>query len=348
MKKNESKVAEVKTVANAENKNASQISEAEVREYVNNHIFELILLKVASEKWDGKPLEEDRVYHILKLGGIKIYWIRDNRRSWKRAMKMLLACLKNGMTTPAVITDAKTAFDWGLTLIDPATLEEVKEENLEGAYCVMEGHGRFFAFLIALALSSKNGTLPFDYHFVYKHFETAEDFGKAYVSTNADMTRTTTKDRLAIAAARCQDYGITSYLGKIKNDLNISKAAYFWTFGRELTKEEVTKMIYGEEDAPKFDKSLTDALALTYESFKERFGASGAEKIYRGVSAAQWCADQIRNAEDKAAMATKIDEKVRSMGNEIYTAILMAKTNKKANMTRDQVIKMTLNKMMAA
>ena len=348
MKKNVSNIAEVKKVADAEKKNVPTMSEAGFREFVNSHIFELILLKVASEKWDGKPLEEDRVYHMMKLGGIKIYWIRDNRRSWKRAIKMLLACMKNGMTTPAILVDAKVAADWGLTLIDPATLEEVKEENLEGAYCVMEGHGRFYAFLIALALAAKTGEVPFDYHFVYKHYETADDFGKAYVSTNADMTRTTTKDRLGIAAARCQDQGITSYLSKIKNDLNISKAAYFWTFGRELTKDEVTKLIYGENDAPKFDQSLTDALALCYESFKERFGASGAEKIYRGVSAAQWCADQINKAADKAAVATIIDEKVRNMGNEIYTAILTAKTNKKTYITRDQNIKINLDKMMTA
>lgn len=340
------KVAEVKTVAKAEKKNAAPISEVEVRNYVDNHIFELILMNVASEKWDCQPLEEDRVYHLLNLAGIRIYWIKDNRRTWKRALKMLYACQKNSMTTPAVLVDAKIVSAWGLPLIDPATLEDVKDDKLEGAYCVMEGHGRFMAWIIALALMAKTGIEPFDFHFVYKHYDTPEEFGKAYVSTNADMTRTTSKDRLNIAGARSKDPMVVSYLSKIKGDFVLSKGSYFWTFGRELSTSEVSKVIYGEEDAPKFDQDLTDALTLCYESFKSRFGAKGAEKIYRGVSAAQWCAAQLKDAEDKGSMAMMISEKVESMGIEIYTAILTASTNKKKHVTRDQVIKTNLDMMM--
>lgn len=338
--------AEVKKVAKAEKKNAAPINEVEVREFVNNHIFELILLNVACEKWDGSPLEEDRVYHLLKLGGIRIYWIKDNRRTWKRALKMLMACMANGMTTPAILVDAKIVSEWGLTLIDPATLEDVKDENLDGAYCVMEGHGRFYAFLIALALMAKTGTAPFDFHFIYKHYNTPEEFGKAYVSTNADMTRTTSKDRLTIAGARSKNPTIISYLNKIKNDGTIAKASFFWTCGRELSKDEVTKLTYELEDAPTFDKETTNALILCYESFKKCFGVEGAEKIYRGVSAAQWCAGQINNAEDKAATALAISQKVESIDNAIYTAIITASTNKKKHVTRDQAIKSNLDKMM--
>ncbi len=346
MSKNAKKIAEVKKVAKAEKKNAAPINEVEVREFVNNHIFELILLNVACEKWDGSPLEEDRVYHLLKLGGIRIYWIKDNRRTWKRALKMLMACMANGMTTPAILVDAKIVSEWGLTLIDPATLENVKDENLDGAYCVMEGHGRFYAFLIALALMAKTGTAPFDFHFVYKHYDTPEDFGKAYVSTNADMTRTTTKDRLAIAGARSDNPLVKSYLGKIKNDHVIPKASYFWTVGRELTPKEVTMLTYGEDDAPKFDETLTETLGLLYECFKERFGVEGAQKIYRGVAAAKWCAERINSAEDKMATAMAISDKVANMGNDIYTAIITASTNKKKHVTRDQIIMSNLDKMM--
>lgn len=345
MEKRVKNVAEVKTVAEAK-KNAAPISEVQVREFVDNHIFELILMNVACEKWDGKPLEEDRVYHLLKLGGIRIYWIKDNRRTWRRALKMLNACMANGMTTPAILVDAKIVSAWGLPLIDPATLEDVEDDKLEGAYCVMEGHGRFMAWIIALALLGKTGTSPFDFHFVYKHYDTPEEFGKAYVSTNADMTRTTTKDRLAIAGARSDNPLVKSYLSKVKNDHVIPKGSNYWTFGRELSTSEVSKVIYDEEDAPKFDKDLTDALTLCYESFKSRFGASGAERIYRGVPAAQWCAAQLKDAEDKGSMAMMISEKVETMGIEIYTAILTASTNKKKHVTRDQVIKTNLDMMM--
>ena len=345
MSKKEVKVAKVKTVAKAEKKNVL-ISEAEVKNFVNSRICELILLNVASEKWDGKPLEEDRVYHILKLGGIRIYWIKDNRRSWKRAMKMLMACMKNGMTTPAILVDAKVVSDWGLSLIDPATLEDVPADKLDGAYCVMEGHGRFLAFLLALALQAKDDSVPFDYHFVYKHYETAEDFGKAYVSTNADMTRTTTKDRMAIAGARSDNPLVKSYLSKIKDDHVIPKSSYFWTVGRELTPKEVTMLTYGDEDAPKFDETLTETLGLLYECFKERFGVEGAQKIYRGVAAAKWCAVRINGADDKMATAMAISDKVANMGNEIYTAIITASTNKRKHVTKEEVIMSNLDKMM--
>ena len=346
MKSNKKDAAEVKTVTKAEKKNAAPISEVQVREFVDNHIFEIILMNVASEKWDGQPLEEDRVYHLQKLAGIRIYWIKDNRRTWRRAMKMLSACMNNGMTTPAIITDAKIAADWGLPLIDPATLEDVPADKLEGAYCVMEGHGRMFAFLIALALYAKTGDAPFDFHFVYMHYDNPEDFGKAYVSTNADMTRTTSKDRLAIAGARSDNPLVKSYLCKIKNDHVIPKASYFWTAGRELTSKEVTMLTYGEAGAPKFDETLTESLSLLYESIKERFGAEGAQKIYRGVAAAKWCAEKINSSEDKMTTAMTISDKVANMSNEIYTAIITASTNKKKHVTRDQIIMSNLEKMM--
>jgi hypothetical protein len=135
-------------------------------------------------------------------------------------------------------------------------------------------------------------------------------------------------------------------LGKIKNDQVISKGSYFWTFGREATVAEVSKLIYGEADAPTFDKDITDALALCYESFKEKFGSEGAEKIYRGVSAAQWCADRISKADDKGGTALVICDKVKAMSDEVYTKIITASTNKKKHETRDQVIKKQLDIMM--
>lgn len=340
------KAAEVNNSNLVVSKKNAIITEAEVKNYVENNLFEMILASVATHNWDNMPLEEDRVYHILKLGGIRIYWIKDNRRTWKRALKMLDACQKNGMTTPGIVVDAKVVYDWGLSLIDPATLQEVTPDKLEGAYAVMEGHGRFYAFLLSLAIASKNGSKPFDFHFIYKHYDTPDEMGKAYVSTNADMTRSTSKDRLGIAGARSKDPLVISYLSKIKNDLVISKGSYFWTFGREATVAEVSKLIYGEEDAPKFDKEITDSLSLCYDIFKEKFSAEGAEKIYRGVSAAQWCADRVGTADDKLGTATVICDKVKSMSNDVYTAILTASTNRKKHVTRDQVIKLQLDKMM--
>ena len=345
MSKNQKKVAEVKKVAKAEKRDAL-ITEAEVKQITVNNPFVEVARQFTKNEWDGRPLVEDKVYHMKNLGGLKIGFIKDNRRTVKRILKMLKACMMNGMTTPAILVLARLVYEWGLAVIDPITGREFLPEELDGVYCVMEGHGRFDAWIYSAAYALKNGGEPFDYHFVYKHYDTPEDFGKAYVSTNADMTRTTTKDRLGIACTRCKNPIVISYLGKIKNDHVISKASYFWTVGRELNTTEVSKLIYGEEDAPQFNQDVTDALTLCYESFKEKFGEEGAETIYRGVATAQWCADQIGKAEDKTATAMRIAEKVTAMSNSIYTKIVTAKTNKKKHITRDLVIKTALDQMM--
>ena len=347
MKQNSKKAAEVKKVAKAEKKNAL-INEAEVKQFIDNRPFDDVVRQFAQKEWDGQTLEEDRVYHLNKMAGLRVAIIKDNRRTWKRGVKMMSACMANGMTTPAILVLAKLVSDWGLAVIDPTSGRELTADELDGVYCVMEGHGRLDGWVNSLVYTSKQGGEPFDYHFIYKHYDTPEDFGKAYVSTNADMTRTTSKDRLTIAGARSKNPTIISYLNKIKNDGTIAKASFFWTCGRELSKDEVTKLTYEMEDAPTFDQDTTDALALCYESFKARFSAPGAETVYRGVSAAQWCADRINKAEDKNTAALSIAEKVQALKDDLYSPILTAKTNRKKHITRDQAIKTSLDLMMQA
>ena len=347
MSKNQKKAAEVKKVAKAEKKNVL-INEAEVKQFIDNRPFDDVVRQFAQKEWDGQTLEEDRVYHLNKMAGLKVAIIKDNRRTWKRGVKMMSACMANGMTTPAILVLAKLVSDWGLAVIDPTSGRELTAGELDGVYCVMEGHGRLDGWVNSLVYTSKQGGEPFDYHFIYKHYDTPEDFGKAYVSTNADMTRTTSKDRLTIAGARSKNPTIISYLNKIKNDGTIAKASFFWTCGRELSKDEVTKLTYEMEDAPTFDQDTTDALALCYESFKARFSAPGAETVYRGVSAAQWCADRINKAEDKNTAALTIAEKVQALKDDLYSPILTAKTNRKKHITRDQAIKTSLDLMMQA
>ena len=326
-------------------KDAELLTESKVRELINNQDFVEILRSVANGEWDGKPLVEDMVCHLKKMAGLKIAIIKDNRRTHRRAMKMFKACMRNGMTTPAILVKAKIVYEWGLPLIDPTSGRELTEDVLNEYYCIMEGHARLDAFVLSILYSATNGSEPFDFHFVYKEYASPEEFGQAYISTNTDMTRTTSKDRLAIAGARCKHPIVISYLSKIKNDHVIPKASHFWTTGRELKADEITQLTYDLDSAPTFDKETIDALALCYESFKAQFSSDGGERIYRGVPAAQWCADKINNAEDKAAKAMMISEKVRNMSKPIYTAILTAKTSKKDHITRDQRIKTSLDMM---
>ena len=339
------KLAEVKKVAKAA-KRSVLIKEEEVTEFVKNRNFVEIVKEHAEKEWNGQALEEDKVYHLKNLGGIRIVIIEANRRTFQRGLKMMQACMDNGMTTPAILVNAQVVRDWGLVPVDPITKEKLSTDELKGAYCVMEGHGRLDAWLFDLAYCEKNGGTPFDYHFVYKYYETGEKFGKSYVSTNADMTRTTSKDRLSIAGARCKNPIVISYLEKCKKDNTIAKASFFWTCGRELTQKEIISLTYEESDAPTFDKDVTKALSLCYEAFKERFSHEGSQKIYRGVSAAHWCAEKINNAKDKGTTALTISEKVKSLNEDVYTTIITATTNTKKRLTRDMIIKNALDSMM--
>lgn len=299
-----------------------------------------------TDDYDGKSLEEDKVYHILKMKGLRLYAIKANRRTYRRALKMLDACTGNGMTTPAIVVDAKVVRNWGLRVVDPLTLEEVNDNDLDGAYCLMEGHGRFHAFMLSVALKMSKGDQPFDFHFVYKHYETPEAFGNAYVSTNADMTRTTHKDRLGIAGERSSNPLVKSFIKKNQEDHVLAKAAYFWVYGRELSKTEVTAITYDAQDAPTFDEDTTIGLESIYEAFKMKFVEPGAAKIYRGTFAAKWCAQRIKDADDKVDEADKICTCVAEMDNSTYTAIVTASSNTKKHLRREDVIVAALEKMM--
>lgn len=128
MSKIKTKIATVKTVAKAEKKN-TLINEAEVKQFIDNRPFDDVVRQFAQKEWDGQPLEEDRVYHLNKMAGLKVAIIKDNRRTWKRGVKMMSACMANGMTTPAILVLAKLVSDWGLAVIDPTSGRELAADE---------------------------------------------------------------------------------------------------------------------------------------------------------------------------------------------------------------------------
>lgn len=330
-------------------KDAEQLTEKKSRELINNQDFVDIVRQVANAEWDGKPLVEDMVYHLKNLAGLEIAIIKDNRRTHRRTMRMLKACMENGMTTPAILVSAKLIYDWGLSLIDPTSGNEIKEDELDKYYGLMEGHARLDAWVLSILHASMTGGEPFDFHFVYKEYASPEDFGKAYTSSNLDMTRTTNKDRMGIAGARSKNPLVINFNRLTKVDKVIPKAAYYWTYGRELNPKEVSLLMYDDVNTPYFDMELCKALSKCYEAFKKRFSADGAEKVYRGVPAAQWCAYLLSNdAENKMDMANDICDRIGAIDDRLYTPIVTAKTSKKDHVTRDQKIKLSLDMMMNA
>lgn len=63
------------------------------------------------DEYNGNALEEDVVYHLNRMAGFPLLILKENRRTTKRACKMLEGCKKDGMTTPAIVVDADLALE---------------------------------------------------------------------------------------------------------------------------------------------------------------------------------------------------------------------------------------------
>ena len=289
-----------------------------------------------------QALVPDRIYHAHDKA-VHVLIIKENRRTIQRAYKMLMACSSCGMTTPAILVKASLVSAWGLHPVDPVTMQPATPEQIEHYYCVMEGHGRHYAWLLGFAM---NNTEPFDFKYIYSDYSSPEEFGEAYISTNSDMTRTTNKDKLGIAEGRSNNSMVKLCSQRIHEDCNIAKAAYFWTYGKELSPSELAKIIRGEADAPKFDQKLADARTKVYEAFKTRFSNPGAEKVYRGVAVAQWTAEKIKDPVTAEELASSICEKVAAIDEGLYTILITAKGNPKTRQGKNDVMMCALDKMM--
>ena len=289
-----------------------------------------------------QSLVPDRIYHAPEKA-VHLLIIKENRRTIQRAYKMLMACSSCGMTTPAILVKASLVSAWGLHPVDPVTMQPATPEQIEHYYCVMEGHGRHYAWLLGFAM---NNAEPFDFKYIYSDYSSPEEFGEAYISTNSDMTRTTNKDKLGIAEGRSNNPMVKLCSQRIHEDCNIAKAAYFWTYGKELSPSELAKIIKGEADAPKFDQKLADARTKVYEAFKTRFSNPGAEKVYRGVAVAQWTAEKIKDPVTAEVLASSICEKVAAIDEGLYTTLITAKGNPKTRQGKNDVMMCELDKMM--
>ena len=289
-----------------------------------------------------QTLVPDQIYHAHDTT-VPVLIIKENRRTIQRAYKMLMACPSCGMTTPAILVKASLVSAWGLHPVDPVTMQPATPEQIEHYYCVMEGHGRHYAWLLGFAM---NNAEPFDFKYIYSDYSSPEEFGEAYISTNSDMTRTTNKDKLGIAEGRSNNPMVKLCSQRIHEDCNIAKAAYFWTYGKELSPSELAKIIEGEADAPKFDQKLADARTKVYEAFKTRFSNPGAEKVYRGVAVAQWTAEKIKDPVTAEVLASSICEKVAAIDEGLYTTLITAKGNPKTRQGKNDVMMCELDKMM--
>lgn len=141
------------------------LREGEFVQFINDNHFESgIVSWRTDQKLNDKPLDEDKVYHMKDMAGIRL--VSPGFDSFKSVQKRWKEIKRLGMmTTPAVIVSAREYREGESRFPVPA--EEL--DKLNGVYSILEGSLDFMAWVYDVAYTSKYGGEPFDFNFVFKH-----------------------------------------------------------------------------------------------------------------------------------------------------------------------------------
>lgn len=279
------------------------------------------------KEWDGKPLQEDVVYHRSEMLGLPECTILENRDTQSRAKGWQKVCRENGMTNPALYTNAKIAKDAGLT---PAIYLRNKKkwwivpDHLLGQFYIrLDGNGRSAGHDLELEEATKDPSyIPFDFHFVYKKYADADSLFKQYISANLDVKKTTKSELLSYSLCRNKGSNITDYYTMMEEGF-VAKSSSYYNFGRELTKEDVKKASEGQDIT--VEQELVDCMDLLLKTYRKVFSGNASVKILKGVPLARWSCETLKKADDMKAMADKISDKFSKMLPEQLTRLQDAK-----------------------
>lgn len=267
------------------------------------------------KEWDGKTLHEDLVYHRNKMLGLPECTIMENRDALSRAKAWQKICRESGMTNSALYVSAKTVKAAGLT---PAIYQRdtkswwiVPDDLLDQYYLRWDANGRAAGHDLDLdkAMSDPDYA-PFDFTFVYKEFKDPEQFFKQYISTNLDVKKTTRSELLRYASCRNAGSILNSYYA-MQTDGFVAKAASLYTFGRELTKDDIKNASAGKDI--NVDNDLVDSMGELLDTYINVFSGDASQKVLKGVAIARWTRDTLKNAKDMKTMADKIKNKFAKM-----------------------------------
>lgn len=233
------------------------------------------------KEWDGRPLQEDVVYHRNHMLGLPECVILENRDALKRAKDWQKTCRENGMTNSALYVSAKTVKDAGLT---PAIYQHdtkswliIPDNLLQKYYSKSDGHGRGAGHDLDLSKAmSEPDYAPFDFTFVYKEFKDPEQFFKQYISTNLDVKKTTRSELLHYTSCRNTGSILKNYYDLQKNGF-VAKAASYYIIGRELTKSDIKKASEGLDI--NVDQEVVNCMRDLLETYKSVFSATASQKV---------------------------------------------------------------------
>lgn len=277
--------------------------------------------------WGGIPLKEDVVYHRTKMLGLPECTIMENRDARARAEKWQETCREKGMVSPGLYVKAKAVKGAGLTpaiyLSDTKSWWIVPDDLLEYYYLRLDANGRAAGHDLDLEKAVKDPNyVPFDFTFVYKEVDDPDKLFNQYISVNSDVKKTTITELLCYSSCRNKGSKINNYYAMIGEGF-VAKAAAYYTFGREITKEDIQKASDGQDI--NVAQNLVDCMGILLQTYRGVFSGKSSLKILKGVPLARWSYDTLKNNTNPKDMAMKISDTFKSMAPEQLSSLQDAK-----------------------
>lgn len=279
------------------------------------------------KEWNGKPLQEDVVYHRNETLGILECTIKENREAQSRAASWRQICRENGMVVPAVYVRAENAKKAGFT---PAIYQPdlkswwiVPDSLLPYYYIRVDGNGRACGHDLDLKEATNNPDYtPFDFIFVFKEIHDSTLFFKQYISVNLDVKKTTGTELLNYSSCHNNSTG-TSLYHQLIGEGFVAKAASYYTYGRELTREDILKISNGQPIH--VEQTLVQSMQKSLEVYRTVFSGNASNKVLKGVPLARWTCRLLKGADDITTMCSKIENRFSHMTPQCLTRLQDAK-----------------------
>ena len=85
----------------------------------------------------------------------------------------------------------------------------------------------------------------------------------------------------------------------------VAKAASYYTYGRELTREDILKISNGQPIH--VEQTLVQSMQKSLEVYRTVFSGNASNKVLKGVPLARWTCRLLKGADDITTMCSKIE-----------------------------------------
>lgn len=266
----------------------------------------VIIYNIILNKMKKLELKVDTIYHLKNgLNGLKVCVLKSNRNNAVKNKKMKVGCQEIEMQQPAILADARPAFEAGYTLIDLLDGHDITEVEVDGSLVIVDGNTRAHAWL--LSIEDKD---PFTFIFQYKIYETSDAFKKAYQKINIYNTPTSAADFARDFAATTDNAVIADYRKKQSDGL-CPKAAGYATIGREISKKDIQDLQNGKTPSGFDNVSAISRFSTIYNAILQCIIDNPA--IYKGTEVWKFNAGKLASASDKDKMVSRLYKLYSSM-----------------------------------